>query len=502
MLESVFFYLYNKLTNNKFALIFCFFILKMFISEAQISDKNILDSLQKLEARITPKGLKDQHPFQSFITLRPVSDKDSVALELAEYQYENGARVFLMNTPYEKNVIHLKAISWGGYSLYDDEEDRKLVYSSPFVAQELGVGNLSREELEYLLSGIKGENNKIDFKINELNEEMNIQFGGEQFEPILKVIYNYFTNFTTQNKQFLLKGEDNTRLYKLYKNNFKMSKADSILMLFENEHLIEKSCNFPSLTNPEKFARAHQLLKERFADGGDFTFVFVGDFSKAQNMVGVFNKYIGNLPKDDKGEFCKFLPNALKKIDNIDFKGDTLFNRPIAIFHYEDSILYSAENIINAFYMTKLYNYQLRLASKKVDLGKLALSSAYFNTIHYPFSKLIFNITFESMSVTEYKNWDKIVENKIIEIQNKPLTHNEIEEINQYILSLYYNRRYENSNIYLEYLTQNIMEGLELDKLFKRGEFEAYLKTFTPEKIQQLAKQYWNVERRTKISQN
>ena len=491
MIESVFFYLYNKLNNNKFSLILFFLLSKSLFLQSQTSDKIILDSLQKLEARITPKGLKDQHPFQGFITLRPVSDKDSVALELAEYQYENGARVFLMNTPYEKNVIHLKAISWGGYSLYDDEEDRKLVYSSPFVAQELGVADLNREELEYLLNGIKGENNKIDFKINELNEEMNIQFGGEQFEPILKVIYNYFTNFTTQNKKSFDDTSPNLKfVYELMMS--KINAKSDLKMLLTDEYLIKENHNFPNFYNPEKFARAQQLFKERFADGGDFTFVFVGDFSKVQNIVGVFNKYIGNLPKDDKGEFCKFLPTSLKKFpDQKCEKCEKCEN--FCMTHYEDSTQYSAENYLDAFFMQKLFSYKIKIKQDRENYNEKNCE-IYNRIVHYPFSKLTFDIYY-------LPQYEKITENAITELQSKPLTNSELEKINQYVLSEY-KKEYENPDTYLRYLTQNIMEGLELDKFFKRKEFEAYLKTFTPEKIQQLAKQYWNVERRTRILQN
>ena len=488
MTQSIFFHLYKKLTNSKFTLIFCFFILKISISEGQVSDKIILDSLKKLEARITPKGLQDQHPFQSFITLRPVSDKDSVALELAEYQYENGARVFLMNTPYEKNIIHLKAISWGGYSLYDDEEDRKLVYSSPQIAKELGVGNLNREELAYLLNGVKEGNNEINFKINELNEEINIQFGGEQFESVLKVIYNYFTNFTTQNKKSFDDTSPNLKfVYELMMS--KINAADDFKMRLTDEYLIKENHNFPNFYNPEKFARAYQLFKERFADGGDFTFVFVGDFSKAQNMVGVFNKYIGNLPKDDKGEFCKFLPTNLKKFPDQKFEKCDNF----CMIHYEDSIQYNVENCLNAFFMQNLFSYKIKINQASENYN--AINCRMYNrAVHYPFSKLVFDIYY-------LPQLEKVTENTITELQSKALTNSELEKVNQYILSKY-KKEYEKPSVYIEYLTQNIMEGLELDKLFKRGEFEAYLKTFTPEKIQQLAKQYWNVERRTRISQN
>ncbi len=244
MLKSVFFYLYNILKNNKFALIYTFFILKISFLDAQTSDKIIFDSLQKLEARITPKGLQDAHPFQSFITLRPASEKDSVPLELAEYQYENGARVFLMNTPYEKDLIRLKAISWGGYSLYDSEEDRKLVYTSPEVIESLGVGDLSRAELIFLMardtiSTLTWRERQVGtFKINELNEQLDIEFTGERFETVMKVLYNYFTNFTTQGKTRL--DQDTINKY----SPLKLNKIDSVLMFLENEHLITTNCMY------------------------------------------------------------------------------------------------------------------------------------------------------------------------------------------------------------------------------------------------------------------
>ncbi len=497
MIESVFFYLYNILKNNKFALICTFFILKISFLDAQTSDKIIFDSLQKLEARITPKGLQDAHPFQSFITLRPVSEKDSVPLELAEYQYENGARVFLMNTPYEKDLIRLKAISWGGYSLYDSEEDRKLVYTSPEVIESLGVGDLSRAELIFLMArdtSYKYFLSKMEqvgtFQISELDEQMNIIFHGNQFETAMKVVYNYFTNLKIKNK---IAFEEKEARYHI--KDWEMRKADSIVLLLNNEHLITTNCKFPDFRNSEKFARAHQLFKERFADGGDFTFIFVGDFSKAQNMVGIFNKYIGNLPKDDKGEFCKFLPTSLKKIPDYRLQ----FNRTGSkLIHYEDTISYNAENILDLFYMSKLCTVNLNTNMRHKDDGYSIHTD--FNIVHYPLSKFSFDINYTAFSSEDIKMLPDLIETKIKTMQEKSLTIKEISSFNKYFINSF-EERYNPNAYYIDYLTQNIMEGLELDKLFKRGELEEYLKTFTPEKIQALAKRYWNVERRTKISQ-
>jgi zinc protease len=501
MIESVLFYLYNKLKNNKFALIYTFFILKISFSEAQISDKMIFDSLQKLEMRITPKGLKEAHPFQSFITLRPVSEKDSVALELAEYQYENGARVFLMNTPYEKDLIRLKAISWGGYSLYESEEDRKLVFTSPEVIENLGVGDLSRAELIFLMArdtSYKYFLSKMEqvgtFQISELDEQMNIIFHGNQFETAMKVVYNYFTNLKIKNK--IAFDEEEARYHI---KDWEMRKADSIVLLLNNEHLISTNCNFPDFRNSEKFARAHQLFKERFADGGDFTFVFVGDFSKAQNMVGVFNKYIGNLPKDDKGEFCKFLPTSVKKIPDLISTPDKIVI-PHKQLHYEDSTEYNIENIINAKYMSDLYSYY---SNKKITPGCDNCPYSYMNYFitHYPLAKISFDIHLgDNNGIKNSEKLCEIIGLYVSELQKKELNLNEIAIFNHYFLEKI-DKSYFRNVPYLNYLTQNIMEGLELDKLFKRGELEAYLKTFTPKKIQDLAKKYWNIERRTKIEQ-
>ena len=497
MVESIFFYLYNKLKNKKFTLICTFFILKISFLEAQVFDKIIFDSLQKLEARITPKGLQEAHPFQSFITLRPVSEKDSVPLELAEYQYDNGARVFLMNTPYEKNKIHLKAISWGGYSLYESEEDRKLVYTSPNVIESLGVGDLSRDELIFLMArdtSYKYFLSKMEqvgtFRISELDEQMNIVFRGNQFETAIKVVYNYFTNLKIKNK--IAFNEEEARYHI---KDWEMRKADSIVLLLNDEHLITTNCKFPDFRNSEKFVRAHQLFKERFADGGDFTFVFVGDFSKAQNMVGIFNKYIGNLPKDDKGEFCKFLPTSLKKIPDLDYSNQ-VFCGPSNYLHYEDSTQYDVENVINALYMSELYDYNLKKIFPE-NIHSIVYSVKH-GVIHYPLTKLCFDITFMNNPHLDKKSLYQSMEGSITALQVKRLNPDEIGVFNAFFLKKI-DQSTATNDYYIDYLTQHIMEGLELDKLFKRGELEEYLKTFTPEKIQTLAKRYWNVERRTKI---
>ncbi|KAF0250549.1 MAG: zinc protease [bacterium] len=230
-----------------------------------------------------------------------VKETNIEILGAKELILSNGIKVVIKPTDFNNDQIQMSALSFGGSSLNNGEDDPSSDYATAIVSQG-GIGAFSQVDLEKVLSG---KNASVFPFITRYTEGLRGNTTPKDFETMLQLTNMFFTqprkdeqayqSFLTRTKAFAANFFANPQLY--YGNELQK-------VLTQNHPRV-------NIFNPEKLDKinldkAFQIYKERFADADDFQFLFVGniDIEKAKPLLEL---YLGSLPVKQGSETFKDL---------------------------------------------------------------------------------------------------------------------------------------------------------------------------------------------------
>lgn len=293
--------------------------------------------IEPIKEKALATALMDAHK------LKPgkiISSKTDDNLETTTLKLSNGATVILKSTNFKNDEILFRAFSKGGHSTVKDSDYYSGLYASQ-IAMQSGVSNFSAIELGKML---KGKNTSVAANISLYGEGMNGSTIPKETETLLQLIHLYFTQPRKDKEAF---ESFRTRQKQLFGNL--MANPE---IFFSNEFQKLMTKNHPragGVPKPEDLDKinldaSYRIYKERFANAGDFTFVFVGSFDE-DNIKPLLEKYIGSLPgKPQKESFRDLgIRNPTGKIDKTVYKGSDpksfvtmVFTRP-AVYSSKDA---------------------------------------------------------------------------------------------------------------------------------------------------------------------
>ncbi len=237
--------------------------------------------------------------------LRPgkiISAKTNDELQTTTIKLSNGATVILKQTNFKNDEILFRAFSKGGHSLVKDADYYSASNAAAIVSQS-GVGNFSAIDLGNML---KGKNTALSPNIALYSEGLNGSTIPKETETLLQLVHLYFTtpkkdkdafeSFKTRQKQLYANLAANPQIY--FSSEFQK--------LMTQNH--PRAGGLPKSENFDKINldRSIQIYKERFANAGDFTFLFVGSFDE-ETIKPLLERYIGSLPSASQKENFKDL---------------------------------------------------------------------------------------------------------------------------------------------------------------------------------------------------
>lgn len=394
--------------------------------------------------------------------------------DFTKYTLKNGIQVFVKKTDFTPNNIAMIARSHGGSSLYDNEEFLNVSNASCITLG--GWGNLSAIDLSKKLAG---KNVKIKPEISSRFETISGECVKKDFESMLQLAYLAFTSprkddevykSTMQRTKAALANRDlepTTALVDsiasvIYKNNVRAvrTKAEDIDKL-DYDKLI-------------------QIYKERFADGNDFKFFFIGDID-VETALPFIEKYIGSLPTL-KGE------ENSKKIDLAMTKGDikNIFEKkqenPMAIVIdlYHSPMDYSLTNSLKVDFLKQILQIILTETVREDEGGAYSIHvQGMLND--YPEKNGFIEIQLptapdkrEKMTEIIHKEIDKIVE--------EGPSEEILQKVKEYVLRSY-DETIKTNGFWLNAIIYKIIE----DKDIVNGYTEA-VNSITKEDIQETAR--------------
>ncbi|OGU55349.1 MAG: hypothetical protein A2V66_04010 [Ignavibacteria bacterium RBG_13_36_8] len=166
---------------------------------------------------------------------------------------------------------------------------------------------------------------------------------------------------------------------------------DTITVTLTNHHFRTRPWT-KEMLNEINFDDAYNIFKDRFADAGDFTFIFVGAF-KIEEIKPLIQLYLGNLPSTGRIETWRDIDVGYPKgvIEKEIRKG--IEPKSKVMLKFNGDFNWSNENI---YYMNSLADYlniKLREVIREDKSGTYGVN-IWCDPSHFPKENYTFSITF------------------------------------------------------------------------------------------------------------
>ena len=291
-----------------------------------------------------------------------VSERSIPSIGVTEWKLSNGVRVLLKPTDFNADQIAFTAYSPGGASLLPDSSF-VAASAADLIPMTSGVGHFSVIDLQKYLAG---KQVSVFPTIDDLSEGISGNASQRDVDTMLQLVYLYFTE-----------PRLDTSLVNTFIGRFKgvlanrsaspeAAFSDTIQVTMAQHSLRDRPVSADLLDHIDPF-RSYDFYKQRFANAGGFTFVFVGNF-KPDSLKPLVAKWLGGLPSTGRKETWRDTGIRPPKgvVQRVVKKGAEPKARTALVF--TGPFEYSRENRYHLSALSELLNIKLREALRE-NLG-------------------------------------------------------------------------------------------------------------------------------------
>ncbi len=410
------------------------------------------------------------------------------AFGITEWELSNGVTVVLKPTTFKEDEILFRASSAGGSSLAP-EADFFAAGSASSVISAGGIGSFSLPELRKKLTGKTASAN---VSIGEYEEGLSGSASKKDLETMFQLIYLRFTAPRADAQAFAtLQGQmrsviENQRNSPPYHYGMTLNGA-----LFGNHP--RRGPLTPALIDSMSLEKATAFYKDRFADAGDFTFVFVGSFDPAA-MQPLVERYLGALPSTGRTETWKdtgvryakgVIEKRVEKGIEPQSQTSIIFTGPFEYTQEERVVIRAMADVLQ----TRLHE------TLREDLGGTYGVNASASYAHIPVPEYAVNIAFGS-APDRVDGLVKAAFEQIELLKSQGPTDKQVSDVREKLL-----RDFETNMKSNSYLAGQLMFKYQYtDDVATLFALDEYYRKLTPAVIQAAAKKYLNPANVVKVS--
>lgn len=411
-----------------------------------------------------------------------VEEKQLPEIGVTEWKLSNGTKIVLKPTDFKNDEISFSAFSPGGTSLYSDAEYQSAANAATII-QRSGVGEFNSVELPKLLAGKRAT---VLPYISERSEGLSAVTNPKDLETALQLVYLYFTQprkdaeifkgFITRQKGNLANRE----------NDPNSVFSDTLSAVLGNYNIRRTG---PSLEKVEQInlERAYEIYKERFADAGDFTFTFVGNFDP-NTLKPLLEQYLGALPSINRNETAKNLgikPPAGKVTKTV-YKGQE--EKATVRLLFTGDYKYSPETNLQMDALAEVLQIKL-IERLREDEGGVYSPGAGVSYSKYPTARYTFYIAFGCSP----ENVEKLIASSLDEINKLKQTGAQPVDIQKFAAeeTRTTETQLKENGFWLGYLTGQYQNNENPGEILN---YIQSLKKITPETVKAAANNYLSGE--------
>lgn len=270
-----------------------------------------------------------------------VNTEKLVDLGVTIWTLKNGAEVIVKKTDFKEDEILFDSYSFGGSSLVEVDMLPSAEMATA-ISSLSGVGEFDNISLQKMMAGKVINLNPY---INTLTEGFSGSTSPQDLETFMQLLYMKFEQPRCDKESF---GALMGRMKAWMQNTSTDPRTvgnDSIQFLMADRNPRNTPMNVDKL-NKVDFDEVSMIYKDRFSDGGDFRFYFVGNVNMAK-LKPLVETYIGGLTNKSRTETWKD-NNVRPPKDN----AKNVFEIPMEIpkatvfVNYHGEFDYTAENLV------------------------------------------------------------------------------------------------------------------------------------------------------------
>ncbi|HET7712273.1 MAG TPA: insulinase family protein [Thermoanaerobaculia bacterium] len=217
-------------------------------------------------------------------------------LGVTRWKLSNGATVLLKPTDFKNDEVLLRGHSFGGHSLVSDTDFLTATQASAIV-NEMGAGNFNQIELQKALTGKVAS---ARTGIGEYTENVSASASPKDLATMMQLVYLRLTGARRDEEAFKaylsrMRGFlENQQAAPGYHFSRRFSEV------FSKNHPRRRFLEVEDLAKID-LDRAIAIYRDRFADGSDYTFTIVGNFTLDQ-IRPLVTQWLGGLPSIQRRE--------------------------------------------------------------------------------------------------------------------------------------------------------------------------------------------------------
>lgn len=338
----------------------------------------VLDEVKKMDIEpykdaVTNVPLVEYEPVGSKVK----SEKKLEKVDAVEWTLENGATVVYKTTDFKDDEILFNAWSLGGNSLYTVKDDISAELATDVLSMS-GIAGFDKITLDKMLTG---KVFSLSPGISEIRESFSGSSSVKDVETMLQMLYLYFTEprFDAKSYQSLM-----TRYAGILENKAASPESafqDTLSVTMANYHERARPMTKERLQEAD-FKRIQQIAKERFKNGADFKFFFVGNIDPVK-FKPLIEKYIGGIPSMTEKE--NWIDLGIEKpdgiVEKVVKKGQEDKSEQYIVFHGDFD--YSGQNQVQLDAVGKILSTRL-LEVIREDKSSVYSIGAYPSSSKYP----------------------------------------------------------------------------------------------------------------------
>ena len=439
--------------------------------------QELLDWLAEVEKEdIQP--LEDTTSNQPLISSMPVPGtvkkiKDEI-YDAKLIVLSNDVKVHVKQTDFSPNQISFFAQSFGGNSLYSDDE--YLQTSNVGGVKVGGLGNFSATDLNKILAGKQASANAF---VGIFAEGIQGSCVKKDFETLLQLVYLTFTAPRKDQEAFdalINRTKETLRNQEMQPT---IALVDTVAKVIYKNHPRAVRIR-PADLDSLDYDRLIQIYRERFADGDDFEFFIVGDCN-ADSIAPLLAKYLGALPTLPGKEKFKIitLRDPKGEIYNV-FEKEQETPRAIVNFSYHTKMKPTLRNGIIIDMIQQLMD-MLYTETVREDEGGAYGVPVRGSIVRYPEDEAAITISLTTAPEKRAKMTEIIYQGIDQFVENGPNPEN-VQKVKEYMLRRHA-EQLKNNGYWMNQMVEYAFWGEENVK-----PFEKTLNSITPADIQKVAK--------------
>ena len=386
----------------------------------------------------------------------------------------NGVKIHVKQTDFSPNQISFFAQSFGGNSLYSDDE--YLQTSNVGGVKVGGLGNFSATDLNKILAGKQVSANAF---VGIFAEGIQGSCVKKDFETLLQLVYLTFTAPRKDQEAFdalINRTKETLRNQEMQPT---IALVDTVAKVIYKNHPRAVRIR-PADLDSLDYDRLIQIYRERFADGDDFEFFIVGDCN-ADSIAPLLAKYLGALPTLPGKEKFKIitLRDPKGEIYNV-FEKEQETPRAIVNFSYHTKMKPTLRNGIIIDMIQQLMD-MLYTETVREDEGGAYGVPVRGSIVRYPEDEAAITISLTTAPEKRAKMTEIIYQGIDQFVANGPNPEN-VQKVKEYMLRRHA-EQLKNNGYWMNRMVEHAMWGDEVVK-----PFEKTLNSITPADIQKVAK--------------